>query len=106
MTLENLIVQASKKCEIFANPLRSFIAAFLAVKEEATWSELKDAIEKWAGRVNPNTLSFHLGELADAGFITKVDIRGQPRYRIVNAQLSELKRLVGEDLLKAVKETA
>jgi len=106
VTLENLIVQASKKCEIFANPLRSFIAAFLAVKEEATWSELKDAIEKWAGRVNPNTLSFHLGELADAGFITKVDIRGQPRYRIVNAQLSELKRLVGEDLLKAVKETA
>ena len=106
MTLENLIARASKKCEIFANPLRSFIAAFLAVKEEATWSELKDAIEKWAGRVNPNTLSFHLGELADAGFITKVNIRGQPRYRIVNAQLSELKRLVGTDLLKAVKENA
>jgi len=106
MTLENLIAQASKKCEIFANPMRSFIAAFLAVKEEATWSELKDAIEKWAGRVNPNTLSFHLGELADAGFITKVDVRGQPRYRIVIAQLPELKRLIGEDLLKAVKENA
>ena len=104
MTLENLITQASKKCEIFANPLRSFIAAFIAVKEEVTWSELKNAVEKWAGRVNPNTLSFHLGELADAGFITKVDIRGQPRYRIVNAQFPELKRLIGEDLLKAVKE--
>jgi len=106
MTLENLIAQASKKCEIFANPLRSFIAAFIAVKEEATWSELKNAIEKWAEHVNPNTLSFHLGELADAGFITKVDIRGQPRYRIVNTQLPELKRLIGEDLLKAVKENA
>ena len=106
MTLKNLIAQASKKCEIFANPLRSFIAAFIAVKEEVTWSELKDAIEKWADRVNPNTLSFHLGELIAAGFITKVDVRGQPRYKIVNDKLPELKRLIGEDLLKAVKETA
>jgi len=105
-TIENLIAESSKKCEIFANPLRSFIAALIAVKEEATWSELKDAIEKWAGRVNPNTLSFHLGELSTAGFITKIDVRGQPRYKIVNDKLPELKRLIGEDLLQAVKETA
>ena len=104
MTLENLIAEASKKCEIFANPLRSFIAAFLAVKEEATWSELKDAIEKWAGRVNPNTLSFHLGELADAGFIEKVDIKGMPRYKIVKRKLPEIKKLVGTDVFKVVKE--
>jgi DNA-binding transcriptional ArsR family regulator len=104
MTIENITAEVSKKCEIFANPLRCFIAAFLAAKEEATWSELKEAIEKWAGRVNPNTLSFHLGELSTAGFITKIDVRGQPRYKIVNARLTELKRLVGEDLLKAVKE--
>ncbi|MCJ7763012.1 ArsR family transcriptional regulator [Candidatus Bathyarchaeota archaeon] len=104
MTMEDLITQASKKCEIFANPLRNFIATFIAVKEEVTWSELKDALEKWAGGVNPNTLSFHLGELMNAGFITKVDIRGQPRYRIVNDKLSEIKKRVGEELLKAVKE--
>lgn len=106
MTLENLIAQASKKCEIFANPLRSFIAAFIAVKEEATWSELKDAIEKWAGPINPNTLSFHLGELSTAEFITKIDVRGQPRYKIVNARLPELHRLIGEEILKAIKENA
>ena len=106
MTLEDLIRQASKRCELFANPLRSFIAAFIAVKEEVTWSELKSAIEKWAGHVNPNTLSFHLGELINAGFITKIDIRGQPRYKNVNDKLPEIKRLVGEDLLQAVKENA
>lgn len=106
MTIEELITQASKKCEIFANPLRSFIAAFIAAKEEVTWSELKDAIEKWAGIVNPNTLSFHLGELGAAGFITKVNIRGQPRYRIVNSKLPEIRRLVGEELIQAVKENA
>jgi len=106
MTIENLIAESSKKCEIFANPLRNFIAAFLAVKEEATWSELKEAIEKWAGKVNPNTLSFHLGKLTDTGYITKADVRGQPRYNIVNENLPELKRLIGEDILKAVKENA
>ena len=106
MTLEDLIKRSSRQCELFANPLRSFIAAFIAVREEVTWSELKVAIEKWAGHVNPNTLSFHLGELIDAGFITKIDIKGQPRYRIVNDKLPEIKKFSGEDLLQAVKENA
>jgi DNA-binding transcriptional ArsR family regulator len=91
---------------LFSNPLRSFTAAFIAVKEEVTWSELKAAIEKWAGPVNPNTLSFHLGALIDAGFITKIDIRGQPRYRIIGDKLPEIKKLLGENLLQAVKENA
>jgi DNA-binding transcriptional ArsR family regulator len=104
MTLEDLITQASKKCELFANPLRSFIAAFIAVKEEVTWSELKSAVEKWAGHVNPNTLSFHLGALMNAGFITKVDIRGQPRYRIIEEKLPELQQFMGKELLQAIKE--
>lgn len=106
MTIEDLIKQSSKKNELFANPLRNFIAAFIAVKEEVTWSELKGAIEKWAGSVNPNTLSFHLGALIDAGFITKIDIRGQPRYRIVPDRVPEIKKFVGENLLQAVKEEA
>ena len=104
MTLKDLIKQASKKCELFANPLRSYIAAFIAVKEEVTWSELKGAIEKWAGHVNPNTLSFHLGALMDAGFITKIDIRGQPRYKIVTEKRSEITKFMGEELLLAIKE--
>jgi DNA-binding transcriptional ArsR family regulator len=106
MTLEDLIRQASKQCELFSNPLRSFIAAFIAVKEEVTWSELKEAIEKWAGQVNPNTLSFHLGLLINAGFITKIDIRGQPRYKIVNEKVGEIKKYAGEKLVQAVKENA
>ena len=106
MTIKELITQASKQCELFANPLRTFIATFIAVKEEVTWSELKAAIEKWAGTVNPNTLSFHLGKLIDAGFITKIDIRGQPRYRIVDDKLPEIKKLLGDALLQTVKEEA
>lgn len=105
MALEELLAKASKKCEIFSNPLRSFIVTFIALRGEVTWTELKSALEKWAGRVNPNTLSFHLGELTNAGFIEKVDIKGMPRYKVVKAKLPEIKRLVGDDVFKAMKET-
>jgi DNA-binding transcriptional ArsR family regulator len=104
MSLGELITKRSKKCELFSNPLRSFIAVFIAAKREVTWSELKKALGKWAGHVNPNTLSFHLGELKTAGFIDKVDIKGQPRYRFVDNKLSEIQRLAGEDLIRKMKE--
>jgi hypothetical protein len=103
MTIQNLITQTSKKCELFANPLRSFIATFIAAKEEVTWSELKDGIEKEAGPINPNTLSFHLGQLIDAGFIIKIDIKGQPRYKIKKGKVSEIKKLFGTDVFEALK---
>jgi DNA-binding transcriptional ArsR family regulator len=104
MSVEELIAKTSKKCEIFSNPLRIFIAAFIAVKEEVTWTELKTSIEKYTGKVNPNTLSFHLGELTNIGYITKINIKGQPRYKIKKDKLPEIKRLAGEELLQAVKE--
>lgn len=104
VNIGELIRERSKKCELFSNPLRSYIAVFIAAKREVTWSELKRALEKYAGHVNPNTLSFHLGELMKTGFIDKVDIEGQPRYRIVENKLSEIQRLAGEDLIKKMKK--
>lgn len=104
MGIGELITERSKKCELFSNPLRSFIAVFIATKKEVVWSELKKALEKWAGHVNPNTLSFHLGELMDAGIIDKVDIKGQPRYRIIESKLPEIQMFAGEDLIKKMKE--
>lgn len=104
MSIEELITKRSKKCELFSNPLRSFIAVFIAAKREVAWSELKKALEKYAGHVNPNTLSFHLSELMNASIIDKVDIAGQPRYRIVENKLSEIQRFAGEDLIKKMKE--
>lgn len=103
VSIEELIIERTKKCELFSNPLRSFVAVFVAAKKEVAWSELKSALEKLAGHVNPNTLSFHLGQLMDAGVIDKVDIKGQPRYRIAENKLSEIQRLAGEDLIKKMK---
>jgi DNA-binding transcriptional ArsR family regulator len=103
-SVEELIAKTSKKCEIFSNPLRTFIAVFIAIKEEVTWTELKTSIEKYTGKVNPNTLSFHLGELSNIGYITKINVKGQPRYKITEGKMTEIKRLAGEELLQAIKE--
>lgn len=105
MSLEELVVERSKKCEVFSNPLRSFIVVFIAAKGEVTWSELKSTLEKWAGPINPNTLSFHIGKLIDAGFVDKVNIKGQPRYRIIEDRLREIERMVGKDLVKKCKRS-
>lgn len=104
MALEGLLAEASKKCELLGNPLRSFVVVFVAIREEVTWTELKNGLEKWVGQVNPNTLSFHVGELVDGGYIEKVDVRGMPRYKIAKTKLPEIKRIFGEAVFKAMKE--
>lgn len=97
--------ERSEKYEIFSNPLRLFIALVLFAKREATWSELKGDLEESVGSVNPNTLSFHIGRLMGTGFVDKVDIEGQPRYRINEGQMLEMEKMIGEDLIKEVRES-
>lgn len=106
MSIENLIFERSKKCEVFSNSLRSFIALLIVAKEEVAWSELKSTLEERVGSVNPNTLSFHIGKLMEAGFLEKLDIEGQPRYRITEYGASEIKRMIGEDLIRKIKESS
>ncbi len=103
LSVEKLLRKTSKECGLFSNPLRSLIAALITAKAELTWTELKTSLEKETGKVNPNTLSFHLSELANAGFIEKIDVRGQPRYRATKQKLTDMQKLLGEDLLQAVK---
>lgn len=104
MSVEDLIFERSKKCEVFSNSLRSFIALLIVAKEEISWSELKLTLEKKVGGVNPNTLSFHIGKLMESGFLEKLDIEGQPRYRITDYGASEVRRMIGEDLIKKIQE--
>jgi len=104
MSVEDQIFERSKKCEVFSNSLRSYIALLIAAKEEVSWSELKSALEEKVGGVNPNTLSFHIGKLMEADFLKKLNIQGQPRYRITEYGASEVKMMIGEDLIKKIKE--
>ena len=104
LSLGELIRERSEKCNLFSSPLRSFIATFIDVRGEVAWSELKTTLEKYVGSINPNTLSFHIGVLLEAGFIDKLNIKGQPRYRIMENKSSEIERLVGIDLVRKMKE--
>jgi arginine repressor len=104
LSLDELLAEASRQCELFSNPLRSLIAALITVKTELTWTQLKTTLEKQTGKINPNTLSFHLTELANAGYIQKTNATNQPRYRITKHKQPDIQRLLGQELLKTVKE--
>jgi len=105
MSIEDLVIERSKRCEVFASPLRSLIALLVLIKREVVWSELKGSLKKLIGYdINPNTLSFHIGKLIDAGFLDKVDVEGQPLYRIAEDRASEVERMVGKDLIDKTKE--
>jgi len=103
MAIEQLVYERSKNCELFSNPLRTFIALWIVVKGETTWSELKSFLEKSVGRVNPNTLSFHISKLMETGFLDKVRSEGQPRYRVNENQVPKIEKMIGKDLIEKMK---
>ena len=104
MTIEQIVLERSKNCELFGNPVRTFIALLTVAKGETTWSEMKKFLEKRYGSVNPNTLSFHIGRLMETGFLDKVKGEDQPRYQINENRLSEIEEMIGKDLIEKMKE--
>jgi len=104
MSIEKLLMKVSKKCELFSNPIRSLIISFAIVKREVTWSELKKDLEQIIGSINPNTLSFHIRRLIDAGFLDKTGTREQPRYKLVEEKIPEIEMTIGQTLIEKIRE--
>ncbi len=104
LNLAELIIERSKRCDLLSSPLRNYIITFIAAKGDVAWSDLKSSLEQHFGSINPNTLSFHIGVLLDAGFVDKSNINGQPKYLIIRNKLSEIESLVGKDLIEKMKE--
>jgi DNA-binding transcriptional ArsR family regulator len=104
VAIEQIVAERSKNCEVFSNPLRTFIALFVVAKGEVSWSELKNALEKRSGSINPNTLSFHISKLIETGFLKKVNGESQPKYRINEDHVSDIEKMVGKDLIQKMKE--
>jgi len=79
---------------LLSHPIRLRILRLLA-ESDASWSELDRELEKIWGRLNPNTLNFHLTKLVNGGFVEK---RGErfaltekaKKSKILKAVLSEL----------------
>ena len=99
------VFENSKRFEILANPIRNLILIIVAFNKEVNWATLKKSVEAFVrSSVNPNTLGFHIGRLIDAGFIYKIDIENQPRYKINENIYREFEQLFGKVKLDKIKE--
>jgi len=80
--IQMLASSTSEHYEILANPFRVILLYAASALVEAKWSDIKALLEKILGSVNPNTLSFHLKKLIDAGWIIRTGAPEDPRYTV------------------------
>ena len=81
----NIVEQAnsiSKQFSILSNIYRILIILYLKENKQANWSEIKDHIESNCGRLNPNTLHFHLKALLERKFIKRITIGDKFVYEL------------------------
>lgn len=81
----NILEQAnsiSKQFSILSNIYRILIILYLKENKQSNWSEIKDYIESNCGKLNPNTLHFHLKALLESKFIKRIPIGDKFLYEL------------------------
>ncbi len=82
---------------LLGHPIRLKIVNMLMDHEGASWTDIVRELEGTVGRLNPNTVNFHLSKLILGGVIEK---RGDDQYfvtegakdnRVLKTMLAELK---------------
>jgi len=101
MEIESLIKKITKKHEALANPVRIHILSIVTALEECSWGEVKAILEGICGKINPNTLAFHIRKLMDCGLIVKGGSSESPIY---TANISEELRREIEEIVRFYKE--
>lgn len=104
MSLEEMLDERAKRCDIFSNPIRSLIALTIHQIKEASWAEIKNNIEKITGPINPNTLSFHLTRLIESKLVKKIGTTEQPRYVSTDKNDEEILVKLGSELIVILQE--
>lgn len=104
MSIGELVLEKSKRFELFSHPLRHLITLLMITRQEIGWAELLGVSSKLFGDVNPNTLNFHLSRLIEAGVLEKIEVGSQPRYRIVEGKLPEVELMLGKDAIKVARK--
>lgn len=105
--IKQLAEKASKKNETFSNPLRVLMVSVILVKEETSWSQLKEILEKIIDTgVNPNTLSFHIAKLVQMSYLEKSGTSEQPVYRVSEDKISEIVACVAPEIVEEIKKKA
>ena len=72
----------AERNEVFSNEIRILLYGILVARGgEATWSQLKEDLERILGRyVNPNLMAFHLRRLGEAGVVGRQEMGREVRY--------------------------
>ena len=95
----------SRKNDTFSNPIRVLIISVVLAKEEISWSQLKEYLEKIISiGVNPNTLSFHLAKLVEMGYLEKAGTKEQPAYKVSKAKISEITIYLDPIIVEEIKK--
>ncbi len=83
------------KHSTLSNPYRIMIIFIIWKNKQATWTEIKDFMESKLGKINPNTLHFHLKALLESKYIKRIN-EGEKFVYMTNQ--------LNEDLLSEFKE--
>ena len=67
---------------LLSHPIRLKIISILIDHEGASWTDISRELESILGRLNPNTINFHLLKLIIGGIVEK---RGSDQYFIVES---------------------
>ena len=63
--------QTAEITNMLGHQVRLKIIQFLYRYKEASWSQLANELEKKFGKMNPNTISFHLTKLMQGGIVER-----------------------------------
>jgi DNA-binding HxlR family transcriptional regulator len=72
----------AQKFSMLSNAYRILIIMYLSSKKRATWTDIKQFVEKNVGSVNPNTLHFHLKALTEIGYVVRSGGEDKTTYEL------------------------
>jgi|GEM_PF-3096240 DNA-binding transcriptional ArsR family regulator len=91
------LISIAEMASLLGHPIRLKILSILIEREGAPWTDIVAELEKTMGRLNPNTVNFHLSKLILGGIIRKDEnnvyhIKERVKEnRIFKVMLAELK---------------
>jgi DNA-binding transcriptional ArsR family regulator len=71
---------------LLGHPIRLRIIKFLNDKKTATWKEIVEDLENMFGKLNPNTINFHLTMLVNKKIVKKEE----EKYSLIDFEKNEL----------------
>lgn len=72
----------SKRSAVLSNPYRILIIQYLRKNNQANWSEINDYIQSKMGKLNPNTLHFHLKSLIKFDYVKRISQGTKLSYKL------------------------